>query len=373
MVKLLEWQGKEIFRRYNIPLPKGGVARSVGDVSRLLGGTVPLPAVIKAQVRVGGRGKGGALRFANTVAEAEAAVSDLIGKEFKGEKVQEVLVEEKMPLAGELYVSITLDRSRRKPILMYSREGGVEIENVADEQIGKIWIHPSVGVLEYEKRLVANRMKLPAPAAKELGGLIEALWRIFRSEDAELVEINPLGIVGDHLVALDSKIILEDDALFRHPAYQHEGGEMTPLEQKAHEKGIAFVEMGGDIGVIANGAGLTMATLDIILENGGRPGVFLDLGGTDDPAKVSEAFAMMGEAKPKVVFINVFGGVTRCDTVATGLVNEMKRNPPAFPLVTRIRGHNEKEGMAILRDAGTQSYSDIAEAVRHVVQLEGRP
>jgi succinyl-CoA synthetase beta subunit len=372
MVKLLEWQGKEVFRRYGIPLPKGAVVRSVEEVSKVVGTQVPLPCVVKAQVRIGGRGKGGALQFANTLEEAKAATMKLLGTDFKGETVKEVLIEEKLPLTRELYLSITLDRSRRAPVLMFCAEGGVEIESVPDEKIGKVWIHPSIGVVDYEKRLSVKFLGLDGPLGKELSGLVQSLWRVFTEEDAELVEINPLAIAGGHLVALDSKVTIEDDAIFRHPTYGNLKGEMTPLETKAHEKGIAFVEMGGDIGVIANGAGLTMATLDVLLEHGGKPGVFLDLGGTDDPKKVSEALSLMGEANPKVVFINIFGGVTRCDTVASGLVSEMGKKPLSFPFVTRIRGHNEPEGMAILKKAGIESYSDLAEAVRHVVTLEGR-
>jgi succinyl-CoA synthetase beta subunit len=373
MVKLLEWQGKEIFRNYGIPLPKGAVARSADDVVKVLGSHVSLPCVIKAQVRVGGRGKGGALRFASTPEEARKAAEEILGSRFKDETVKEVLIEQKLPIDREIYLSLTLDRSKRLPILMGSAEGGVEIENVPDEKIFKLWIHPFAGVLDYQKRQVAKLLGLSGDAAKEVAFIIDMLWKIFQGEDAELVEINPLVVSAGHLVALDSKVIIEDDAVFRHPQYEHLQGDLTDLEEKAHEKGIAFVEMGGDVGVIANGAGLTMATLDVLLENGGKPGVFLDLGGTDDPKKVAEAFLLMSEAKPKVVFINIFGGVTRCDTVANGLVSEIKRNPPNFGIITRIRGNNEREGKEILNGIGIGSYSDLAEAVRQVVAMEVKP
>ncbi len=373
MVKLLEWQGKEIFRNYGIPLPKGAVVRSGNDVEKALGSHVTLPCVIKAQVRVGGRGKGGALRFASTAEEARKATEEILGSTFKEEKVKEVLIEQKLPIDRELYLSLTLDRSRRMPILMGSAEGGVEIESVPDEKIFKIWVHPFTGILDYQKRQAAKLLGLTGDAAKELAGILETLWTIFEGEDAELVEINPLVVSAGHLVALDSKVIIEDDAIFRHPQYDHLQGDLTDLEEKAHEKGIAFVEMGGDVGVIANGAGLTMATLDVLLENGGKPGVFLDLGGTDDPKKVAEAFLLMSEAKPKVVFINIFGGVTRCDTVASGLASEITRNPPKFGIITRIRGNNEREGREILNGIGIGSYPDLAEAVRQVVALEVRP
>jgi succinyl-CoA synthetase beta subunit len=371
MVKLPEYRGKEVFRRYGVPLPKGQVVRSAAEADSVLrAGTVPLPCVVKAQVLAGGRGKGGAVRFANTAGEGREATQAILGLEFKGEHVREVLLEEKLTLSRELYLSLTLDRSRRLPLLMASPAGGVEIESVPDDKILKIWIHPHTGLVSYQKRKVAKFLGVSPPVAKSLDALLESLWRIFLQEDAELVEINPLAIVGDGVVALDSKVIVEDDAMFRHPEYDEVHGDLTPLEEKAHAKGIAFVEIGGDIGVIANGAGLTMATLDVLSQEGGKPGIFLDLGGTDDPKKVAEAFLLMAQAHPKVVFINVFGGVTRCDTVANGLVEALKLSPPTFPLVARIRGNNEKEGVAILRGAGVGSYTDLAEAARNVVALE---
>lgn len=371
MVKLLEWQGKGVFVRYGIPVPKGTVVRSPEEAR--LQEAAPLPCVIKAQVRVGGRGKGGALKFVNTPEEARDAAASILGTRFKDEVVKEALIEEKLPIDREIYLSLTLDRSRRLPILMYSTEGGVEIENVPDEKIGKIWIHPSVGLADYQKRRVVKDLGLNETLAGEMGKLLESLWKVFREEDAELAEINPLAVSAGHLIALDSKVIIEDDAVFRHKGYAHMAGDLTPLEEKAHEKGIAFVEMGGDVGVIANGAGLTMATLDVLLEKGGKPGVFLDLGGTDSPKQVTEAFLLMSEANPKVVFINIFGGVTRCDTVASGLVEVIKSSKPPFPLVARIKGNNEKEGKAILEGVGIGSYSDLPAAVQQVVTLERGP
>lgn len=371
MVKLPEFRGKEIFQTYGLELPKGHTAKSAAEAEKLVReGTVPLPCVIKAQVLSGGRGKGGAVKFASTPEEARRAAEGILGLEFNGEKVKELLIEAKLSISHEFYVSIALDRSRRLPVLMASSSGGVEIETVSDDKIIRNWIDPTVGLPDYQRREVAKAFGLTGPAAASLGKVLSALWRIYDKEDAELVEINPLALVGDKVIALDAKVILEDDAIFRHPEFEHVKGDMTPLEAKAHEKGIAFVEMGGDIGVIANGAGLTMATLDVLSQEGGRPGVFLDLGGTDDPKKVAEAFQLMTEAHPKVVFINVFGGVTRCDTVAKGLVEAIQIAPPKFPLVARIRGNNETEGVAILRQAGIGSFTDLAQAAKNVVALE---
>ncbi|MCI4336402.1 MAG: ADP-forming succinate--CoA ligase subunit beta [Thermoplasmata archaeon] len=366
MVKLAEWQGKEVFRKYGVPLPIGKTATGPEEAAAATrDGSVPLPCVVKAQVLAGGRGKGGAVRFANTPEEARAAAAAILAMEFKGERVRTVLLEQKLPIDQELYLSIALDRSRRVPVLIVSAQGGVEIENVADEAIVRIPIHPFAGLAAYEKRQAARALGVSGATAKSLDALLESLWRVFVAEDAELVEVNPLARVGERLVALDAKVIIEDDAAFRHPQYAEVRDDRTPLEEIAREKEIAFVQLDGDIGVIANGAGLTMATLDVLQQFGGRPGVFLDLGGTDDPKKVTEAFLLMAQAKPSAVFLNIFGGVTRCDTVATGLVEAIKQVPPAerFPLVARIRGNNEAEGVAILRQAGITSLKDLKESV----------
>ncbi len=376
MVKLAEWRGKEIFRKYGIPLPPGRVVRSPEEAEAAArSGEVPLPCVVKAQVLAGGRAKGGAVRFANTPPEVRTAAAAILGLEFKGEKVRELLLEGKLAIARELYVSITLDRSLRLPILITSEQGGVEIESVPDAAIDRQPIDPFPGLAAYERRAAARSLRLSGGPAKALDGLLPALWRAFQAEDAELVEINPLAVVGDGLVALDAKVIIEDDAAFRHPEYAEIRDDRTPLEEIAREKEIAFVQLDGNIGVIANGAGLTMATLDVLKEFGGNPGVFLDLGGTDDPKKVTEAFLLMAQAKPKAVFLNIFGGVTRCDTVARGLVDAMRQVPDAdrFPLVARIRGNNEKEGVEILRAAGITSVPDLKASAQAVVAAAGGP
>jgi succinyl-CoA synthetase beta subunit len=370
MVKLTEGRGKELFRKYGVPVPRGRVATSADEVERSVhSGEVPLPCVLKAQVLAGGRGKGGAVRFAATPEEARSAAAAILGSSFQGETVREVIVEEKVAIARELYLSFALDRTARLPMLMASARGGVEIESVGDAEIDRQTIEPFPGLVAYERRRAARALGLSGPLAAELDRLLLALYRLFDREDAELVEINPLAIVGDRLLALDAKVIIEDDAAFRHPEYAAIHDDRTPLEELAREKEIAFVQLDGNIGVIANGAGLTMATLDVLKEFGGAPGVFLDLGGTDDPKKVTEAFLLMAQAKPKAVFLNIFGGVTRCDTVATGLVAALGSVPAAerFPLVARIRGNNEAEGIAILRQAGVTSVPDLRASAQAVV------
>ncbi|HTT45392.1 MAG TPA: ADP-forming succinate--CoA ligase subunit beta [Thermoplasmata archaeon] len=370
MVKLAEWQGKVVFRKYGVPLPRGEVARTPAEAEAFVrGGKVPLPCVVKAQVLAGGRGKGGAVRFANTPEEAREAASAILALEFKGEKVREVLLEEKLPIGRELYVAMALDRSQRLPLLMASARGGVEIESVADSDIDRQTVDPFPGLTGYEKRRAAKALGLTGAPARSLERVLDSIWKVFQQEDAELVEINPLAVVGDGLVALDAKVIIEDDAAFRHPEYAEVRDDRTELEEIAREKEIAFVQLDGNIGVIANGAGLTMATLDVLKELGGEPGVFLDLGGTDDPKKVTEAFLLMARAKPTAVFLNIFGGITRCDTVAKGLVEAMHQVPAneRFPLVARIRGNNEAEGVEILRSAGVTALSDLRESAKAAV------
>jgi succinyl-CoA synthetase beta subunit len=381
VVKLAEWRGKEIFRRYGIPIPKGWVVRSVEEAEDAVrSGEVALPLVVKAQVLAGGRGKGGAVKFAATPDELRSVVAGMLGMEFKGEIVKELLLEPKVAVGRELYLSIALDRSARVPLLIASGQGGVEIETLSEDQMVRIPVHPFAGLAAYEKRGVGEAFGLAPPASKELGGVLGSLWDAFQKEDAELVEINPLAVVDGHLVALDAKVIIEDDASFRHPEYAEIRDDRTPLEEIAREKEIAFVQLDGDIGVIANGAGLTMATLDVLGQFGGKPGVFLDLGGTDDPTKVTEAFLLMAKAHPSVVFLNIFGGVTRCDTVAKGLVAAMTQVPDSdrFPLVARIRGNNEDLGREILQTAGITALSDLKASAQAVVAAErprvaGRP
>jgi succinyl-CoA synthetase beta subunit len=375
MVKLAEWRGKELFRKYGVPLPTGRVARSAEEAEAAVrSGAVPLPCVVKAQVLAGGRGKGGAVKFATTPDEARDAAASILGLDFKGEKVKEVLLEGKLPIAKELYVSFALDRALRLPVLITSAQGGVEIESVADDQIERQPVDPFPGLTAYERRRAARSLGLSGGPAKALDALLVALWNVYQKEDAELVEVNPLAVVGDGLVALDAKVIIEDDASFRHPEYADIRDDRTPLEEIAREKEIAFVQLDGNIGVIANGAGLTMATLDVLKEFGGSPGVFLDLGGTDDPKKVTEAFLLMAQAKPAAVFLNIFGGVTKCDTVARGLVEAMRQVPEAerFPLVARIRGNNETEGVAILRAAGVTSVPDLRSSAQAAVEAARR-
>jgi len=338
-MKLYEYQGKELFKQYDISVPDGKVVEEENGLEDV---KIPFPWVMKARVLVGGRGKAGGIKFVENMHEAKKAFHELMGMEIKGNKVKKILVEEALEITEEYYISIILDRSKRSYLLMFSQEGGVDIESVADEKILKIYVNPLIGIQDYQLRKLKNR---------EIAKIAKKLYKLFKEKDCELVEINPLVVANGKVMAADSKIIIDDGALYRHEELPKVEEEFTELEREAREKGIAFVQLGGNIGVIANGAGLTMATLDALNEYGGKGGVFLDLGGTDDPEKVKQAFELMKKANPKVIFLNLFGGITKCDTVAKGVKAVLDKEGIECPVVARIKGMNEEEAMEILKGA----------------------
>jgi succinyl-CoA synthetase beta subunit len=362
MVKLPEYMGKEIFRKYGIPTPEGKVIRKGDSIEG-----IKVPACVKAQVLAGKRGKSGAVKFANSKEELELAIAEILTMKINGMQVDAVLVEDKLSILKEYYLSITLDRDHRCAVLLASASGGMDIEEVPDTEIARIHIHPFVGIQPYMIKEVVSKLGIEKELGKSLGNIIRQMYEIFKQEDAELVEINPLADVGGTLIAADAKVIIEDDALFRHPEYKSVPQELTPLEKKAKEKDISFIQLDGDIGIIANGAGLTMATLDAITYYGGKPAVFLDLGGTDDVEKVKEAFKIVLEVKPKSLLVNIFGGVTKCDTVAKGIVEVLGANPD-IKIAARIKGFNEEEAKEIFRKAGIMGVSSLDEAARFVCE-----
>ncbi len=346
-MKLFEFQGKNLFREYGIPVPKGMVIQSKEELEKI---DMPFPWVLKAQVLVGGRGKAGGVKMAASMEEAKKAFDEIMGMEIKGEKVKKILVEEKAEIEKEMYLSFFLDRSSRQYLMMFSPHGGIDIEAMK-ENVKKIYINPLIGLQPYHLR------KLP----KEIRAIAGRLYRLFIEKDCELAEINPLAISGGTAIALDSKIIVDDNAIYRHDELPKERAELTSLEKEARDKGIAFVQLDGNIGVIANGAGLTMATLDALNEFNGRGGVFLDLGGTDNPEKVKQALEIMVKAKPKVILINLFGGITKCDTVARGIIEFMQANETP-PIVARIKGVNEDVAREMLKDyvIALDSFQEVA-------------
>ncbi len=367
MVKFAEWMAKNILARYGIPVPQGYVVSSPGEVRE-----VTHPVVLKAQVLVGGRGKAGGIKFASTLEEARAAVGAILGMQIGGYTVKQVLVEDHLDIAQELYLSLLIDRSARSILLMASALGGMDIEAVPRDKIVQEHLPPLVGIQPFNLRALKASLGLPAAVGDKVASVAKLAFVAFRSEDAELLEINPLVVTpAGEVVAGDAKLIVDDSAVFRHEEYANLDQDLTPLENEARQKGIAFVQLDGNIGVIANGAGLTMATLDILNRLGGRPGIFLDLGGTDDPEKVKECLALMRRAQPKVVFLNIFGGITKSDTVALGVKEALEAEPLGVPVVARIKGLNEERAREILQSVGIEALGGFEEAARMAVAAAG--
>ena len=266
---------------------------------------------------------------------------------------------------------MTLDRSNKSPVLLVSPEGGVDIENIPKTRIKGLDLDIFIGMLDYQKRRAFEFIGLDEKYRVQFYSILSSMWRIFTEKDAELVEINPLAVTDSELIALDSKVSIEDDSLFRHSEYKRDEYSSDELEMKAKKKGISFVRLNGNIGLIANGAGLTLATIDQIKLNGGVAGDFLDLGGTDDPARVAEAIELVKESNPKVLFINIFGGVTKADTVAEGIIQAINKLNITFKIVVRLKGFNEVKGKELLRKNGIDAFTDMEEAIKEVVKLAG--
>ncbi|MFP4169841.1 MAG: ATP-grasp domain-containing protein [Methanomassiliicoccales archaeon] len=363
-MRLLEYQAKNLLTSYSIPVPRGQFVRGEEEIEGF-----QEERVLKAQVPIGGRGKAGGILFASDPEEAREKGSRLLRSDVRGYRVRGLLLEERLSLERELYLGIAMDRGSGLPILLVSPEGGVEVESVDDYKIARWHLHPFVGLRGYHKLGVAKFLGLEGDLGRQLGDLMEALWSLFWRMDCELVEINPLGVT-DRLIAADAKVIINDDALYRHPDLPVQQEEMTELERESVERGISFVQLDGTIGVIANGAGLTMATLDNLSRHGGGGGVFLDLGGTDDVDTVVQAFSLMVKARPSVILLNIFGGITKCDTVAKGVVEAKERLDIQIPMVARIRGVNERGAREILDGAGIHALGDLDEACRMASHLE---
>ncbi|RLF49913.1 MAG: ADP-forming succinate--CoA ligase subunit beta [Thermoplasmata archaeon] len=362
-MKLYEYQAKEIFRQYGIPVPEGYVIDKVDDIKKH-----EESVVLKAQVLVGGRGKAGGIKIASGTDEAKKIASELLGAQIKGVRVKKLLIEKKLDIERELYLSIILDRRNKCPLLMFSEEGGVDIESVDEEKIIKLYIDPLIGIQGFMIRYLLKKCTLEQK--KELGRIIKQLYRIFKEKDCELVEINPLVVDRDgKLWAADAKIIVDTDALYRHPEIEENVEESTDLEREAKKMGYALIELDGDIAVIANGAGLTMATLDAITHFGAKPRIFLDLGGTDDPEIVKNAFYLVKKSNPKAVLVNIFGGVTKCDTVAKGIVAALEEYPIDVPMIVRISGVHEDVGRKMLEARGVECHTTMLDAVKRCAEV----
>jgi succinyl-CoA synthetase beta subunit len=372
-LKLHEYQSKALFAQHGIPIPKGrvaGSAQEAHDIADELGGRV----VIKSQVLVGGRGKAGGIKLAKSAREAEEVATQVLSMSIKGLPVRKVLVDEIANISKEIYLGITTDRAARKPVIIASSEGGVEIEEVARAHPDKIireHIDPLLGPRDYQFRNIALGIELPRDYWKAFGQIAAGLYDTYLDCDATLAEINPLVITGDQrLLALDGKIVLDDNALFRHSdlAEMRDLDEESPQETEARKYGLSYVKLDGEIGCMVNGAGLAMGTMDIIKHFGGSPANFLDIGGGAQAEKVTAAFRIiLADPKVRAVLINIFGGITRCDEVARGILAALKEVKTRVPMVVRLIGTNENDGRRLLADANMQTASSLAEAAQKAV------
>jgi len=375
-LKLFEYEAKSIFARYDIPTPSGGLATNPAE-ARDIAIKINKPVAVKAQVLVAGRGKAGGILFAHSPEEAEKAAEKLFNMEIKGVKVQGVWVEEKVAVKKELYFSVTVDRSNRCYVAVASSEGGVEIEEVAakaPEKIVKVFIDPVYGFRSYNARQVAKRLGYSGAQMLDLASILLKHYQLTVEHDAELAEMNPLIEKPDgKFVAADTRIIIDDNALYRHPEFKErplEEAELTPQELEAQKSRLAYVKLDGDIGIIGNGAGLVMATLDAIQLYGGSPADFLDVGGGASADMMAVALnIVLSDPRVKVVFINILGGITRCDEVANGILESRKRAGFTKPMVIRLVGTNEEEGRRILTEAGIHVLDSMEEAAKKTVEV----
>ena len=382
-MKIHEYQGKEVLREYGVPTPRGFPAFSVDEAvegAKKLGGKV---WVVKAQIHAGGRGKGGGVKLAKSLDEVRELSSKMLGMQLvthqtgpAGQKVRRLLIEEGADIKKELYVGMVVDRGAQKVVLMASSEGGMDIEQVAastPEKIHKLFIDPAQGLNDVDADEIAASIGIADRARAQGRALFKALYKCFDATDASLAEINPLILTGEHrVVALDAKFNFDDNALFRHPEIValRDLDEEDPAEVEASRHELNYIQLDGDIGCLVNGAGLAMATMDIIKVYGGSPANFLDVGGGATTEKVTEAFKiMLRNASLKAILVNIFGGIMRCDVIATALVEASKAVSLRVPLVVRLEGTNVELGKKILADSGLPiiSAKNMADAAQKVV------
>jgi succinyl-CoA synthetase beta subunit len=378
---LLEYQGKQLFARHGVPVPSGEIAgtpKEACEAAQQLG----FPCVVKAQVLIGGRGKAGGIKVAQNPEEVEQHASAILGMDIRGHTVHQLWIEEASDIAEEYYASIVFDRSAKKPLFMLSKEGGMDIEEVAERNpkaIARLHVDPLLGFQAFHGRRLAYEAGLPADVIRPVGALLAKLYDAFIREEAMLVEVNPLVVLKDRSVkALDAKVTLDGNSLFRHPdnAGLRNPGAEDPQEQMAKERGLTYVKLDGDIGILGNGAGLVMSTLDVVAQFGGQPANFLDAGGGSKAEAITSAVeVILSDEKVKAVLFNIFGGITRCDEVARGLIEAFDQIKPQVPFVVRLDGTNDKEGRQILADANlpnVETASTMNEAAQKVVEAAKR-
>jgi succinyl-CoA synthetase beta subunit len=374
-MKLHEYRSKQLFALNGIPIPKGRVAMTAQE-AKLIAQELGERVVVKAQVLVGGRGKAGGIRLAHSDQEAEEAATQILGMSIKGLPVRKVLVDEAADIRSEIYLGVTNDRGERCPVIIASSEGGVEIEEVArthPHKIIRIHIDPLLGMREHQARYLASAIELPRDHWRNFISICQGLYKTFITTDATLAEINPLVITGDdRLLALDGKIVLDDNSLYRHPelAEMRDIDEEKPAEREARRYGLSYVKLEGSIGCLVNGAGLAMATMDVIKLFGGEPANFLDIGGGASAEKVTAAIQLiLKDEDVESVLFNIFGGITRCDEVARGILAALENVDTDLPIVSRLVGTNEQEGRKLLEDADMITATSLANAAEKAVAL----
>jgi succinyl-CoA synthetase beta subunit len=387
-VKIHEYQAKSVLARYGVPVPRGEVAFSPAeavDAAKRLGGKI---AVVKAQIHAGGRGKGGGVKIAKSIDEVEQLAKQIIGMTLvthqtgpEGRKVGRVLIEEGLEIDRELYLSILIDRASASPVIIASAAGGMDIEEVAAKEPEKILrehINPGTGIAPFQGRKLAFGMGLSGAAANKLAPLLNAIYKAFIETDASMIEINPLILTkGGDLLALDAKVSFDDNALYRHPDLRElrDIGEEDPLEVEASKFSLNYIRLDGNIGCMVNGAGLAMATMDIIKLAGGEPANFLDVGGGATAEQIKNAFRiLMADKNVKAVLINIFGGILRCDVLAQGVIAAVTELGVRVPIVVRMEGTNVEEGKRMLRESGLSftTADSMGEAAENVVSLAGK-
>lgn len=371
-MNLFEYQGKDLYKKYSITTPKSIFIKSISDLTENHGLSFPL--VVKAQVQVGGRGKAGGIKVAKNHQELEEHIDAILGMDIKGHKVESLLIEEASEIISEYYISFTLDRSEKKYLMMLSSKGGMDIEEVAansPEDLIKIYISPSLGL---ESKIITQAIKdanLNLDYIDELHEIISKLYKLFTEGDCDLVEVNPLAITNQGVSALDSKVSLDMNAIYRHDDFKKYEEEIPiPESEKfAKSKGLNFIKLDGSVGIIGNGAGLVMSTLDVVAEHGGKAANFCDIGGGAKAETVTAALEVLeSEEEVTSVLINIFGGITRCDLVAEGIVEATKGKVLKWPLIVRLDGTNSKEGLEILSENAnekiiiSESMDDAAKA-----------
>ena len=374
-MKIHEYQARDLFKKHGIPVPDGVVCHSVEEVENSIPDDDKL-RVVKAQVHVGGRGKAGGVKLAKTKSETVQYAKQILGMNIKGLTVEKVLVADAVNIEREFYVGFINDRNSKSVILMASVEGGVEIEEVArktPEKIVKLQIDPVLGMMDWQARQVALNLVSSPGEMRQVAAILMKLYRLYVETDSSLAEINPLVVTPEKkVVAIDGKMNFDENALFRQPEIlkMREATEDEMKEIDAQEKGLSYIKLDGNIGCMVNGAGLAMATMDMIKLYGGEPANFLDIGGSSSPQKVIEAMnILLSDSNVEAVMINIFGGITRCDDVARGLVTALEEIKTKVPVVIRLSGTNAREGLEIIREYGLPTVSTMSEAAQKAIEL----